>query len=82
MPPTPRSLAIHPVASAVVALARIFGPAMLKIVDRTAKITTTMSDSLYLLNAEKLPQRALKILGALGRHASGSWHITHPPSAN
>ncbi len=57
MPPTPRSLAIQPVASAVVALARIFGPAMLKIVDRTAKITTTMSDSLYLLNAESSCRR-------------------------
>ena len=51
MPPTPRSLAIQPVASAVVALARIFGPAMLKMVDRTAKTMTTTSDSLYLLMA-------------------------------
>ena len=51
MLPTPRSLAIQPVASAVVALARILGPAMLKIVERIANTTTTMSDSLYLLMA-------------------------------
>ena len=51
MLPTPRSLAIQPVASAVVALARILGPAMLKIVERIANTTTTMSGSLYLLMA-------------------------------
>ena len=28
---------------------------------------------------EELPQRALEVLGTLGGHASGSWHITHPP---
>ena len=29
--------------------------------------------------AHKLQQGALEVLGAFGRHASGSWHITHPP---
>ena len=31
---------------------------------------------------QQLAQRALEILGALRRRASGSWHITHPPSVN
>ena len=31
---------------------------------------------------QQLTQRALEILGALGCGASGSWHITHPPSAD
>ena len=29
--------------------------------------------------ADQLLQRALEVLSALGGHASGSWHITHPP---
>ena len=29
--------------------------------------------------AHKLQQGALEVLGALSRHASGSWHINHPP---
>ena len=29
--------------------------------------------------AHKLQQGALEVLGAFGRHASGSWHINHPP---
>ena len=28
---------------------------------------------------QQLQQAALKVLGALSGHASGSWHITHPP---
>ena len=46
MLPVPRSLAIQPVARAVVALASTLGPAMLKMVDRMAKTMAVMSGSL------------------------------------
>ena len=52
MPPVPRSLAIQPVASAVVAFASTLGPAMLKIVDNMANAQAMPRESLYLPKAE------------------------------
>jgi len=46
MLPVPRSLAIQPVARAVVALASTLGPAMLKMVDRMAKTMAVIRGSL------------------------------------
>ena len=46
MLPVPRSLAIQPVARAVVALASTLGPAMLKMVDRMANTMAVISESL------------------------------------
>ena len=46
MAPVPRSLAIQPVARAVVAFASTLGPAMLKMVDSTAKTMEVIRGSL------------------------------------